>query len=95
MSSPSEIIRELGPENFANSQSAAALVDDVDFALAMLGVGLPSETQNALENDIPGRTNGWAESGGPDEDGWITTYEGQAEVYPLITEAIELLESLM
>jgi len=61
----------------------------------MIFEGLFAEALEVLENDILKRTNGCAEFGEPDENDWITTYEGQSEVYPLILEAIELLESLI
>ena len=49
----------------------------------------------AGEDDISGKTNGCATGGSPDKNDWITTCDGQNQVYPLIMEAIELLENLI
>jgi len=38
---------------------------------------------------------GCANIGQPNEDDWITSIEGQALLYPLLAETIELLESLL
>ena len=51
-----------------------------------------TEALAKLQNDILERTNGCADVGEPDQNDWIRTYEGQGLVYPLIVEAIELLE---
>jgi len=91
----SERINELDPENFSNEDSAAALTNEIDFVLSLIDDELYTEALDVLESDILERTNGCANIGEPDENDWITTYEGQGEVYPLIVEAIELLESLI
>ena len=91
----SDVIEALEPENFRNKKSAAKLSNEIDLALGMIDGGLYEDALDVLENDILKRTDGYAEFGEPDKNDWITTYEGQVEVYPLIMEAIELLESLM
>jgi hypothetical protein len=92
----SERIDELDPENFTNEDSATELTNEIDFVLSLIyDEGLLTEALYILENDILERTNGCADIGEPDDNDWITTYEGQGEVYPLIVEAIELLESLI
>lgn len=91
----SERINELDPENFNNEDSATALTNEIYFVLSIIDDELYTEALDVLENDILKRTNGCANIGEPDENDWITTYEGQGMVYPLIVEAIELLESLM
>lgn len=88
-------INELGPENFSNEDSATALTNEIYFVLSLIDDELYTEALDVLESDILERTNGCANIGEPDENDWITTYEGQGEVYPLIVEAIELLESLI
>ncbi len=50
---------------------------------------------NKLENDILAKTDGCAETGEPDKNDWITSCEGQNQVYPLIMETIEYVRSLM
>lgn len=90
-----EAINELSPENFSNEDVAIELANEIDIVLAMIDDELYTEALATLENDILERTNGCAEVGEPDENDWIRTYEGQGLVYPLIVEAIELLEILI
>jgi len=90
-----ETINRLDADNFSNEESATALANEIDDVLAMLDEGLFTEALDILENDILERTNGCANSGEPDENDWITTYDGQGEVYPLVMEVIEFLESFI
>jgi len=90
-----ETINELDPENFSNEESAIELANEIDVVLAMMDEGLHDEAQAKLEDDILERTNGCADVGEPDENDWIRTCEGQDMVYPLVLDAIELLEILI
>jgi cytochrome c peroxidase len=89
------IIDELGPENFKNEKSALKLQFDLDAVLGLLDEGMYIEAQMLLETDILERVNGCVYSGRPDSDDWITSYEGQLLVYPVLLEASELLASLI
>jgi cytochrome c peroxidase len=89
------IIDELGPENFRNEKSALKLQFELDDVLGLLDEGMYIEAQMLLETDILGRVNGCIYSGRPDSDDWITSYEGQLLVYPLLLEASELLAYLI
>jgi hypothetical protein len=91
----SDRIYELDPKNFNNEDSIILLTNDIDVVITMIDEGLHTEALDKLQNDILKRTNGCADIGEPDENDWIRTYEGQGLVYPLIVEAIELLEGLM
>jgi hypothetical protein len=53
------------------------------------------EVMVILEGDILERMDGCTNIGQPDEDDWITSIEGQALLYPLVVETIEILESLL
>ena len=49
-----------------------------------------------LENDILKKVDGCANSGASDENDWIIVCEdGQNVIYPLVIQAIELLENLI
>ena len=91
----SVIIEELGLESFNNEESAIEMTIEMDFIFSMLDAGMYFEALDVLETDILQRTDGCANIGVPDENDWITSIEGQALVYPLVTETIELLESLL
>jgi hypothetical protein len=89
------VINQLPPESLHNKNSANALINKIDAALAMIDAGLYQETLDKLENDILKKTDGCADTGMPDRNDWIITCEAQAEVYPIVVHAIELLESLI
>jgi hypothetical protein len=90
-----QTISELGPENFSSEDAAIALTTTIDAMFAMLDDGLYFEALAVLDNDVLQRIDGCANTGEPDEDDWIRSIEGQAIVYPLVIETIELLESLI
>jgi len=90
-----EIINKLGPKSFKNEESAIELADEIEAVFSMLDEGLLVEALDVLENDILQRTDGCVNNGEPDEDDWVTSRKGQALVYPLVTETIGLLESLI
>jgi len=91
----SGIINELGPESFNNEESAFELACAIDDVFTMLDEGMYFEVIVMLESDILERMDGFANTGEPDEDDWVTSIEGQALLYPLLTETIELLESML
>ena len=90
-----QTISELGSENFDSEESAFELTTTIDAMFAMLDDGLYFEALVVLDNDILQRIDGCANAGQPDEDDWITSVEGQALVYPLVIETMELLESII
>ena len=48
-----------------------------------------------MENDILEKMDGCADANEPDKNDWIKTCEEQGQIYPLIMETIEYVESLM
>jgi hypothetical protein len=89
------IIGEFGPESFNNEESAFELACALDDVFTMLDEGMYFEVMVILEGDILERMDGCTNIGQPDEDDWITSIEGQALLYPLVVETIEILESLL
>lgn len=90
-----EIVNLLEPENLKNKNMKNTLTNKINQVLEMIEQGLYFEAYNKLNNDIIKKTNGCAENGSPDKNDWITTCEGQAEIYPLLMEAIGYLESIL
>lgn len=78
-----------------NPTNKNALTNKINAALAMIDQGLYQEARDKLENDISGKTDGCAEAGSPDKNDWIRDCVSQNEVYPLVMEAIELLDNLI
>ena len=71
------------------------LTNKINAVLEKIDQGLYQEALIKLENDILPKTNGCAESGAPDRNDWIEDCGTQGQVYPLITVAINLLQSLI
>ncbi|UCG59535.1 MAG: hypothetical protein JSU70_08470 [Phycisphaerales bacterium] len=57
--------------------------------------GLYQDAIIKLQNDIVKKCDGCAESGEPDKNDWIVTFEQQEQVCPLVSRAVELLERLL
>jgi hypothetical protein len=72
-----------------------SLINKIESALGMIEKGNYNTVVGKLQNDIIEHTNGCANSGQPDSNDWISTCDGQGQVYPLITEAIEHLQNLI
>jgi len=90
-----DIISELGPESFNSKKSAIELTNEIEAVFMMMSKGLLIEALVVLESDILEKTDGCANIGEPDRDDWITSFEAQALVYPLVVETIELLGILV
>ena len=67
----------------------------IQVALLATAGGEYQEAYNKLSNDALKKTDGCAETGAPDKNDWITTCAEQVEVYPLIMQTLELLETLI
>ena len=90
-----EIVDELDSNSFNNEESASVLAGTIDEVFTILDEGTYFEATVALKGDFLERIDGYAKIGEPDEDDWVTSIEGQALLYPLVTEIIELLESML
>jgi len=90
-----EDISNFDPNTFKNSNMANALTNKIDEVLAMIDSGMYEDALDKLENDILKKTDGCANSGVPDKNDWIETCEQQEQIYPLVLETIEYVESLM
>ena len=53
------------------------------------------EVMVIFDGDILEKIDDCANIGEPDKDDWITSFEGQGLLYPLVTESIELLDSIL
>jgi len=60
-----------------------------------MGRGTYFEVMVILDGDILERMDGYTNIGQPGGDDWVTSIEGQVLLYPLLTETIELLESML
>lgn len=78
-----------------NGNMKNALTNKINNVLEMIDQGLYQDALDKLENDILKKTNGCAETGSPDKNDWIKDCDAQGQVYPVIIEAIELLEDLI
>ena len=87
-------INALDDIDLKNKNLKNALTNKINSALEMIGQGLYEDALDKLENDILGKTNGCAETGSPDKNDWIKDCDAQGQAYPIIVDAINLLENL-
>jgi len=88
-------INGLPTEGFKNENLRNALTSKINAALAMLENGAYAAVLNKLESDLLPKTDGCAIDGAPDANDWIKDCADQAEVYPVILEAIALIRPLL
>jgi hypothetical protein len=85
----------LDPNSLKNANMANALTNKIDEVLAIIDAGNYQAALKKLENDILKKTDGCANSGEPDKNDWIETCQQQGQIYPLIMETIEYIETLL
>ncbi len=90
-----DTINLLDPNSLKNENMKKALTNKINAVLHNIENGLYDGMLNKLRNDLLKKTDGCAEIGEPDNNDWLITCEAQNQVYPLIMEAIELLEALI
>jgi len=88
-----DALNALDPAVFKNASLQNATTSKLVAVLDQIEQGLFQQALDKLENDILGKLNGCSEGGAPDRNDWITDCGAQAQVYPLIIEAIGLIES--
>jgi len=84
----------LDPNSLKNQNMASALSNKLAVVQDMIDKGKYATAISKLENDILSKTDGCANDGEPDKNDWITTCQIQTEIYNLILDAIEYIESL-
>ena len=89
-------IRNLDPAILKNGPGTSdSLINKINVIIDMVNTGNYSDARTKLNNDVAQRTNGCADIGNPDSNDWILTCEGQNQIYPLVTQAMSLLEHLI
>jgi hypothetical protein len=80
---------------FKNPRLANPLTLKIGAVIVNIADGLFAEAHDKLVNDVLPKTDGCATGGAPDRNDWILDCDAQAEVYPLLLEAIAMLEDLL
>ncbi|MEK7849978.1 MAG: PKD domain-containing protein [Candidatus Omnitrophota bacterium] len=78
-----------------NTTMQNALLNKLNAVIAGINSGNYTDALNQLKNDILKKTDGCATSGAPDNNDWITDCGSQAQIYPIILDAIAKLEALI
>jgi hypothetical protein len=89
------VVNTLGADAIRNPNLRNALTHKIGAALLDIDSGRYQEALDKLRHDILGKTDGCAGAGAPDRNDWITDCAGQSQVYPLILQAIAMLEELI
>jgi|GEM_PF-2715535 len=90
-----DVINSLDAADFKNKNMRKTLVNKINVVLKMVGSEQYFEADTKLTHDILKKTDGCALIGEPDKNDWIITCSGQNKLYPIIINAITLLEYLL
>lgn len=90
-----DVINGLNLNVLKNPNMGNALTNKLNAVLADIDQGLYQDALDKLQNDILAKTDGCALGGAPDKNDWIKDCASQSQVYPLIMEAVILLQSLI
>lgn len=88
------VIGELAADDFGNANFGHALINKIEATIALIEAGLYQNAMTKLQNDLLPKMDGCILTGRPDRNDWMVTCEAQQKLYPLIWEAIQLLQSL-
>ena len=77
----------------ADNNLANALTKEINAAFSMIDSGQYAEAIDKLRNNILGKTDGCATGGVPDNNDWLNAWTEQDQVYPLMIEVINYLNS--
>jgi phage gp29-like protein len=91
------ILNGFAPAMFKNSHMQSTLTKKIGQVIDQIQQGAYEEALQKLEQDILGKLDGCAvrTPPAPDPNDWIIDCGAQGQVYPLMIEAIGLLESLL
>lgn len=85
----------LGREHWRNKNLRKAMTNKINAVLKMIDDELYEDAWDKLSNDILHKMDGCYYEGEPDKNDWLVTCTGQETLFPLITNAMGLVENLM
>lgn len=87
-------VGDLDPGAFKNPNNQNALINKLNAVMDAIDNGDYVDSLNKLKNDILKRMDGCGGdvNGSPDKNDWITDCDAQAIIYPVVLNAIALLE---
>jgi hypothetical protein len=86
-----EAINGLMAGDFKNPNMKNTLTNKINAVLQLFDQGLYNDAYDKLVNDILQKADGCATIGSPDKNDWIINCGAQGQVYPLVIQAISLL----
>lgn len=89
-----QIINGLDKSCFKNKNMVKVLTEKINESILKVSNNEYSNAYNKLKHDVIGKMDGAANTGSPDNNDWIIDNNAQNQVYPLILDAINLLEDL-
>ena len=85
----------LGREHWRNKNLRKAMTNKINAVLKMIDEALYEDAWDKLSNDILHKMDGCHYEGEPDKNDWLITCTGQETLFPLVTNAMGLLENLI
>ncbi len=89
------VVNNIPAMSFKNKNLQNTMTRKLSVILENIDTDNYAEAYDKLLNDVLKKTDGCAENGTPDKNDWIKSCTEQAQVYPLIIEALGLLANLI
>ncbi|MHC4500850.1 MAG: PKD domain-containing protein, partial [Planctomycetota bacterium] len=91
-----DAIHNLDPAGLKNKNVISdSMINKITTVLNMIDQGRYKSARDKLQRDLLDHIDGCTNTGSPDKNDWVITCEGQGEVYPLIDQAVQLLQHLV
>jgi parallel beta-helix repeat protein len=91
-----DAVLSLDPAGLKNKNVISdSMINKITTVLNMIEQGRYKSARDKLQRDLLDHIDGCANTGSPDKNDWVITCEGQGEVYPLVLQAIQLLQHLI
>jgi hypothetical protein len=88
-------VQALPPAAFKTSNMQHGFVNQINTAILRVKRGKYAEALHLVRGGILVKTDGCAKAGAPDKNDWLKDCADQANVYQLLQDAIECLQSMM
>lgn len=90
-----DAINGLDPGVLKNPTMKNTLTNKINAAISDLDAGRYPDALDKLQNDILAKTDGCAVDGAPDKNDWLKDCSSQAQVYPILVDAINYLKDML
>ncbi len=89
-----DLVSAIDPGNFRKNKKQSRLLKKISKILDLIGSEKYRPALKKLQHEILRKTDGCFAKGFPEKNDWVSDCEAQAQLYPVIKEAMDLLQRL-